>query len=92
MLLIPIPMEWAGLLLMGFGVFFWLLAMIDFLGWANTRLKKRELDTVWDSNKKAFVPDALTRRISSYFIMFGVGLGFFLFGYLVFTGLIWDLI
>jgi uncharacterized membrane protein len=92
MLLIPIPLAWAAILLMGGGVLCWLLLVSDVLRWAHARFRGEEVDTVWDSEQQDFVPNTLTRRRSAQLILFLLGTGFFTFGYVTYTGLVWDLL
>jgi len=88
--LIPIPYDWVALIFMGFGVFLWLFAVIDFLGWVNARIKGKDVGKVWDRAMEEFCPNTLRRRLGGYLLVFLLGFGFFFFGYAIYTDFLWN--
>ena len=87
---IPIPYDWAALLLMGFGVFFWLFVVIDFLGWVNARIKGKDIGKVWDRKMEEFRPNTLRRRLGGNRFTFLLGFGLFFTGYAIYTDFSWN--
>jgi len=79
-MVIPLPIEWAGILFMGFGVFLWFCVALLLVG------------TIRDWRKGVIEREDLKDRFGGYIGGFALGLGFALFGYLLYTRLIWDLL
>jgi len=52
--MVPIPTDWAGLLLMGFGCLFLLMAAKSFFDWIN-QVRKGEPFERWDALTEEFI-------------------------------------
>jgi len=86
---IPIPIDWAGLLLMGFGCLFWLSAVSTFFNWVK-QIRKGEPFEKWNPLTEDFIEVSPASQLKMPLVLVLIGLGFFIFGYLVYTKLIYE--